>query len=66
LEPKCPYCGAPADAEFVDVEVGFQQVTPWTCTKCDAVMIHSVDIGRELTLREKQTGWLEPPYELYE
>lgn len=32
--PRCPICGEPAEAEFVDIGVGEQQVTPWYCAPC--------------------------------
>lgn len=32
--PKCPHCGEAAEAEFVDIGVGEQRVTPWYCAPC--------------------------------
>jgi hypothetical protein len=32
----CPYCGEECEAEFVDIGVGMQQVTPYECHKCHA------------------------------
>lgn len=58
---KCPYCGGEAEAEFVDIGVGLQQCTPYGCPACRAVQIGPHDeIRRELTERERQTGWYEP------
>lgn len=34
--PACPWCGGETDAEFVDIGVGFQQVTPFVCVDCQA------------------------------
>lgn len=31
---KCPMCGAKCEAEFVDIGVGEQRVTPWGCLSC--------------------------------
>lgn len=39
----CPYCGGPVEAEYVDVGVGYQQVTPHTCEGCHAVEIDPFD-----------------------
>jgi hypothetical protein len=30
----CPVCYGVAEAEFVDIEVGLQQVTPFYCPEC--------------------------------
>ena len=29
---KCKHCGQEKEAEFVDIGIGSQQVTPWQCT----------------------------------
>jgi len=34
---KCPYCGGPTYAEYVDIGVGMQQVTGHMCEVCQAV-----------------------------
>lgn len=57
---KCPYCGEEAEAEFVDIGVGLQQSTPYGCPSCHAVQIGPHDELKELTEREKKTGWYEP------
>ena len=56
-EPRCPYCGGEADAEYADVAVGMVQVTPHVC---EAVEIGPYDRPKELTTRERDTGWYEP------
>ena len=33
---KCPFCENEAEAEHVDIGVGFQQVEPWGCQRCQA------------------------------
>lgn len=33
---RCPFCGESADAEHVDIGVGFQRVEPWRCWSCMA------------------------------
>lgn len=58
----CPYCRGLCDAEFVDVGVGMQQVTPYYCNDCGALQVGPHDeIDRELTPKEVETGWYEPP-----
>lgn len=61
-EPKerCPYCNALCCADFVDVGVGFTQCGPFHCEGCGASEIGPYDDSRELTDREKDTGWYEP------
>lgn len=36
----CPTCGAKMDAEFVDIGIGFQQLTPYECGACEDVKYH--------------------------
>lgn len=60
---KCPWCGsANVDAEFVDIGVGLQQVTPYRCWDCDALQLgpHS-DNATEL---ERRVSWYAPQYPL--
>jgi hypothetical protein len=58
---KCPYCGALCDAEFVDIGVGEQQVSPHHCHSCGATEIGPFDRPeRPLTDEEKRTGFYEP------
>jgi hypothetical protein len=58
----CPYCGEDCEADFVDVEVGMVQVSPYACA-CGAVQIGPHDEPRELTDEERRTGWYAPPQE---
>ena len=54
---KCPYCGTPCDADFVDIGAGMQQCGPYHCEHCGASEIGSYDDPRELTSDEKKFGW---------
>lgn len=56
----CPYCGAVCDADFVDIGVGYQQCGPYRCLECEASEIGPYDEERELTPRERETGWYAP------
>jgi hypothetical protein len=55
----CPYCDAECFADWVDVGVGIVQCGPFYCTACGASEGDDRD-PRELTEREKITGWFEP------
>lgn len=56
----CPYCNCPdCFADWVDVGIGMVQCGPFYCPKCHASEASSLD-KRELTEKEKQTGWYEP------
>lgn len=35
--PNCRWCGAPTEAEFVDIGVGYQQVTGGICWGCNCI-----------------------------
>lgn len=53
----CPYCGTQGcEADWVDVEVGFQQCGPYLCENCGASSVGVYD-KNELTEEEKRTGW---------
>lgn len=61
-EPKaiCPYCGdANCEADWVDVGIGSVQCGPYHCMSCMASEISYLD-KRDLTEKEKDTGWYEP------
>lgn len=36
-KPLCPVCGGPATAEYVDIGVGEQRVSPYSCHTCEWV-----------------------------
>lgn len=57
---KCPYCGGVCDADFVDIGVGYTQCGPYHCAQCGASEIGPNDTERELSEREKETGWYAP------
>lgn len=59
-EAICPYCQYEhCEADHVDIGVGLVQCGPYYCPECKASEISSLD-KRELTEREKETGWFEP------
>ena len=56
----CPYCGCrECEADYVDVGVGMIQCGPYFCPVCRASEASYLD-SREMTEREKETGWYEP------
>lgn len=56
----CPYCGFDScEADHCDVGIGMVQCGPYYCPQCEASEISSLD-KRELTAREKETGWFQP------
>jgi hypothetical protein len=57
-EPQedCPYCGDPCDAQFVDIGVGMQQVSPYQC-ECGAVEAGPFDSRKDV---DENTGWYAP------
>lgn len=57
---KCPYCSEICHADFADIGVGMQQVGPFQCTNCHASEIGCYDEPRDLSPREKETGWYAP------
>ena len=57
-EVKCPYCGAGCEAEYVDIGVGMQQVTPRVCHDCHAVEAGPYDKPRDDY--DPKTGWYKP------
>lgn len=60
--PNCPYCNTQCyPAQYVDVGVGYQQVTPHECHNCYAVEISPYAKDKNLTDKEKETGWYTPP-----
>lgn len=56
----CPYCDSMCDADWVDVGVGYVQCGPFHCQQCGASEIGGHDEPRELSDREKSTGWYAP------
>jgi len=55
----CPYCETECDADWVDVGIGMVQCGPFYCGNCNASEASYLD-KRELTEKEKETGWYEP------
>lgn len=56
----CPYCGSEnVDAEFVDVGVGFEQVTAAECGECGSVQVnpHDEEAKAKLTEVERKVYW---------
>jgi hypothetical protein len=61
-QPKatCPYCGdTGCEADWCDVEVGYQQVGPYVCPNCGASEIGPHD-ENPLDADERRTGWFKP------
>lgn len=56
LDP-CPFCNGPTDAEFVDIGVGFQQVSPARCNDCGAVQFNPYDDELPASEEEHRAGW---------
>jgi hypothetical protein len=57
----CPYCGNPdCQADYVDIGIGLQQMSPFYCEGCGACQIGGYDNPAELTEDEKRTHWYAP------
>lgn len=56
-DEDCPYCGNPCEADFVDIGVGMQQVSPYRC-ECGAVEAGPYDDTLENA--DPNTGWYPP------
>lgn len=53
----CPWCGSKSvDAEFVDIGVGYQQVTPYQCEDCWATQINPYSDSK-VSDYEARMGW---------
>jgi hypothetical protein len=58
----CPYCRCTrCEAEFVDIGVGYQQVSPYVCPECCAVEVGPYDKDPPSASIEAFTGWYAPP-----
>jgi len=63
LEPLCPYCDGFVECEYVDIGVGFQQVTPFQCVECLSTQMTFYHDNTGATEGEKWFGWrLHPDY----
>lgn len=58
--PNCRWCDSATDAEFVDVGVGFVQVTGGFCLACGGHELASHQIDGLISEVEMATGWLGP------
>lgn len=56
-QERCPYCGTWCYADHADVGVAFVQCGPFHCLSCRATEIGPYDEPRELTEKERATGW---------
>lgn len=54
---KCPYCDGECEADYVDIGVGMQQVTPFGCYDCGAVQVNPYHKDLVLDEDEKLTGF---------
>jgi len=60
----CPYCDGITHCEYVDIGVGFQQVTARQCQDCLAVeMGHPEEDRTKATDEERKVGWWRGPPE---
>jgi hypothetical protein len=57
--PNCRWCEKPTDAEFVDVGVGFVQVTGGQCS-CGAYEMGPYMVGGMISEVELETLWRGP------
>jgi len=58
----CPFCDSTrVDAEYVDIGVGFQQVTPYTCLDCDSQQMNPYHDNSRATEEERRFGWWKGP-----
>lgn len=63
----CPYCNGICDAEFVDIGVGYQQVTAYQCRECQALQMgHPKEDLSKATAEERKNGWWRGPPWMYE
>jgi hypothetical protein len=61
-EQTCPFCGSTdVDAEYVDIGVGVQQVTPFMYGACFAVQMNPYHDNSNATSEERARGWYGPP-----
>lgn len=61
MKGECPYCGHIGYAEFVDIGVGLEQVTPYHCHHCGADEINPwYDKPENWKGDMKLTGWYPP------
>lgn len=58
--PECRWCGKPTEAEFVDIGVGYQQVTGGRCWDCGADEMGPYLVGGRITEVEWVTLWRGP------
>lgn len=62
----CPYCECNhCEADFADVGIGLVQCGPYYCPNCKASEASTID-NRELSEKEKETGWYQPGSEISE
>lgn len=59
--PRCPWCRSEEiDAEFVDIGVGMQQVTPYVCGECGAYQFGCGVQESDVTPEEWFVKWFGP------
>ncbi len=58
--PECRWCKHKTYAEFVDVGVGFQQVTGGECYNCGAYEMGPYQTGGRISEVEMATMWIGP------
>ena len=62
-KPTCPFCGSQdLCADFVDIEVGMEQVTPYQCMECHAEQMNPyLEDDKNASEEEKQARWWKGP-----
>ena len=59
---ECPWCHSKkVYAEFINVGIGLEQVTPYQCEECGSVQTSPWDDTKRLDEEEKAFGWHKPP-----
>ena len=58
--PPCLWCGEKTDAEFVDVGVGYAQVTGGKCWNCGAYEMGPYQTDGRISEVEMVTMWTGP------
>lgn len=58
IDETCPYCASTAiSAEFVDIGVGFERVTPYFCTDCGAHEFNPYSDNSDADPEEQKLRW---------
>lgn len=61
-KPRCPFCLC--ENVFVDIGVGWQQVTPYECAGCGSVEMSPYEAKDHATAEELKVRWWKAPHTL--